>query len=266
MKLSIIIVNYNTSKLVYACIKSIEKYVKASHEIIVVENNSKDRIDPRIISKFLNTKFLILNTNCGFGAGNNAGAKLARGKYLLLLNPDTLVIDDSFDKMLKFLISHKKIGALTPLLYQKDRKTLQKRFFGNFQSFRGLIFRHYNYQKIDLAKEYFQTDIVTGAAMMIRRVLYNKLKGFDEKFFMYLEDDDLCKRLVDLGYKNAVFNNSKIIHYEGKSSTSLTRRRHYYKSQNYFWRKHYGLILSLMMRTIRLPYSIVQIISSALTR
>ena len=260
--LSIIIVNYNTPNLVYDCIESINKYLNVSYETIVIDNGSKNKVDPDHISKFLHTTYLPLASNRGFGAGNNAGVKIAKGKYLLLLNSDTLLVDDSIDKMLKFYKDHKEIGALTCLLYQRKNGPIQRRFFGKFQSLFGLMFRYYNYQKINLNQEFFYTDIVTGAALMIKRDLYNKLNGFDKNFFMYLEDDDLCKRLVDMGYKNAVLNTAKIVHLEGKSSNSLTRRRYYYKSQNLYWKKHNGIFATMLMRTIRFPYSIVQFIVS----
>ena len=262
--LSIVIVNYNTPTLVYNCIKSINKFLDISYEIIVVDNGSTKKIDPKKLSAFPHTTYLPLTFNRGFGAGNNAGVKIAKGKHLLLLNSDTILIDKSLETMLDFYKSHKEIGALTCLLYQSKNGLRQKRFFGKFQSFLGLMFRHYNFQKINLEKEFFYTDIITGAAMMIKREIYNRLKGFDEDFFMYLEDDDLCKRLVDMGYKNAVLNTVKIVHLEGKSSNSLTRRRYYYKSQNIFWKKHNGFFAMILMRSIRIPYKIVQFIVSTL--
>lgn len=263
IELSIIIVDYNTKNHLFNCLKSIKaNEPKSSFEIIIVDNNHRADLnitENEICPILPNIKYTILNTpeNRGFGASNNVGAKKASGKYLLLLNPDTLIVDNSIDKMHDFISKHGEIGALTCLLYQKDRETLQSNFFGKFQSFSSVLTRRYDYQKIDMKKEFFYTDIVTGAALMIKRKLFDELEGFDENIFLYLEDDDLCKRLVDIGYKNGVLIRAKIIHLEGKSLSKDTQRKNlYYKSQTYFWNKHNGFLPALLMRIIRWPYKL----------
>lgn len=262
-ELSIIIVDYRSKNLLSNCLRSIQKYVDGfDYEILIVDNNQnqEDKIQNADISKILDpSAFLLLpSANKGFGAANNFAAKKANGEYLLLLNPDTLVTDDSIQKMLSFIKRHNEIGALTCLL-GPDKKTLQKNFFGKFQSLFSVMFRHYNYQKIDQTKEYFYTDIVTGAALMIKKDLFLKVGGFDERFFMYLEDDDLCKRLVDAGYKNAVLNIAKIIHLEGKSiSKNAERKKIYYRSQNLYWQKHNGFFPTLVMKIFRYPYKLIK--------
>ncbi len=259
MKLSIIIVDYNSSSQIKACLNSILEFrPDFDFEIIIVDNASTENHlnDYEKISDTVST--FRLDKNLGFGGGNNFGAGRAKGEYLLLLNPDTLIIDDSIQKMCTFAQGHHEIGALTCLLYQEDEKTLQKNFFGAFQSLAGLTFRRYNYKKIDPKKEFFYTEIVTGAALMIRRSLFEEIEGFDEEFFMYLEDDDLCKRLADKGYKNAVLSTAKIIHLEGKSSTNKQKKKWYYNSQDYFWKKHYGVGPSMIMKIIRWPLKIIK--------
>jgi len=267
INLSIIIVHHKSQDITFDCIKSIKELVSGiSYEVIIVDNShgAEYRIQNTDISKMLSpsTFYLLPSTNKGFGAGNNLGAKKANGEYLLLLNPDTIVFDDSIEKMLSFIKKHDEIGALTCLL-GPDKKTLQKNFFGKFQSLFSVTFRHYNYQKIDPPaggrKDFFYTDIVTGAALMIKKDIFEKLGGFDERFFMYLEDDDLCKRLVDAGYKNAVLNTAKIIHLEGKSiSKNKERKKIYYQSQNLYWQKHNGFLPTLLMRMIRFPYKLIR--------
>ncbi|MFA4995819.1 MAG: glycosyltransferase family 2 protein [Patescibacteria group bacterium] len=261
--LSIIIVHHKSKNITLDCIKSIrEQIFGISHEVIVVDNseNTEYRIQNTDISKILgpSTFCLLPSANKGFGAGNNLGASKANGEYLLLLNPDTIVFDNSIEKMLSFIKKHDEIGALTCLL-GPDKKTLQKNFFGRFQSLLSVTFRHYNYQKVDLSREFFYTDIVTGAALMIKKEIFEKVGRFDERFFMYLEDDDLCKRLVDAGYKNAVLNTAKIIHLEGKSiSKNAERKKIYYQSQNLYWQKHNGLLPTIIMRVIRWPYKFIR--------
>lgn len=262
MKLSIIILNYNTPGLVYDCLKSIKEHEPSfDYEVIIVDNSSEDKKaqDSQIKKILLSTFYFLLSTpNRGFGAGNNAGAKVAKGEYLFLLNPDTVLTEDSISKMIGFIEKHKEIGALTCLL-GPDKKTLQKNFFGKFQSLAGLTIRRYNYQTIDRSKEFFYSDIVTGAALMIKRELFEKVKGFDERFFMYLEDDDLCKRLVDAGYKNAVLLTTKIIHLEGKSiSKNSKRKKIYYESQALYWNKHNGSVPTFLMKVVRFPMKIIK--------
>lgn len=262
MKLSIIIVDYNAKKYIFECLKSIKKNLKnINYEIIIVDNKSKDEL--KITNQELSDldlafdfKLLTLNSNIGFGGGNNAGARISNGEYLLLLNPDTLIIDDSVNKMLHFVETHKKIGAVVPLLYQEDGVTLQKSFFGKFQSLLGLTILRNNQQKTDLSKEFLYSDIVTGAALMIKKELFDKMNGFDENIFMYLEDDDLCKRIADLGYKNAVFCKAKIIHLEGKSSNNKEKKKFYYKSQDYYWQKHKGFLPTHIMKLLRWPIKV----------
>jgi len=261
--LSIIIVNYNTPNIVYDCLQSIAKWLKVDHEVIIV-NNGKDEekkvSEDKVKSILKNSPFSIINIeNAGFGNANNEGAKKANGKYLFLLNPDTILVDDSVDKMFEFISRHKEIGALTCLLYNDlNCKIMQKAFFGKFQSLGSLTIRRYNYQKLDLTKEFFYTDIITGAAFMISKDIYDRTKGFDENIFMYLEDDDLCKRIVDMGYKNAVMNSAKIVHLEGKSTNDKEKKRYYYKSQDYYWRKHNGLVATVLMKILRFPIKFIK--------
>lgn len=253
LDLSIIIVDYKSRELIINCLSSIKEYChNFSYEIILV-NNSLDADLSKLKEKVITPK-----ENRGFGAGCNIGAQEASGEYLFFLNPDTFLVDNSIETMLQFTKNHTEIGALTCLLYQKNGKELQKNFFGRFQNLLSLTFRHYNYQKVNIKDEFFYADIVTGAALMIKRSLFRSLGGFDEKIFMYLEDDDLCKRLIDIGYKNAVLTTAKIVHLEGKSSNSKQRKIFYYNSQNYYWRKHYGAGKAFLMKAIRWPYKIMK--------
>lgn len=261
--LSIIIVDYKSKQLLFDCLKSLRKNLThVRYEIIIVDNNqeAEHRIQNTDISSILPVtcySLLATKSNRGFGSANNLGVKSARGKYLLLLNPDTLVIDDSIQKMLHFMSKHDEIGALTCLLYNDTKcNKMQKNFFGKFQSLASVTIRRYNYKKIDTDEEFFYTDIVTAAALMIKKELFNKVGGFDENIFMYLEDDDLCKCIVANGYKNAVLNVAKIIHFEGQSSTKNDRKSYYYKSQDYYWRKHNGVFPTLIMRLLRWPYKL----------
>ena len=261
MKLSIIIVNFNTSEDLGNCVESVYKHKPNFDFEIIVVNNSSDPKESEILKSLFgeNKQIKLIDVeNRGYGAANNAGAKIATGEYLLMLNPDTLVIDDSIDTMIELLEKHDEIGALSPLLYQVDGKTLQKNFYGNFQSLLSVTFRRWKRRKIDLKKEIIYSDIISGAAMLIKRDLFEKLNGFDEQFFMYLEDDDLCFRIKQLGLRCAVYTKAKIIHLEGTSQDNKRRKNIYYESQTKYWYKHNGTLATTMMRILRYPFLLLK--------
>lgn len=265
IELSIIIPNYNTHKLTLDCIKSLKNHLKnISYEIIIVNNSSRDTEREILQSRLKeNGGLKIINSeNRGFGAANNLGIESAQGEYLLLLNSDTLMVDNSINKMLNFLKKHPEIGGVTPLMYQKDGKTLQRHFFGQFQSLGLITFKRFQGRRPDLKHDFFYSDTITFAAMMIKKSLFDKVGGFDENFFMYWEDDDLCKRLNKIGFKNAVLTHAKIIHLESQSSPSKKRLGMYYKSQSYYWQKHLGTFQRIVMEIIRWPYKTINILIS----
>lgn len=266
IELSIIIVNYHSVKYCLDLVPNIFDMIKnTTFEIIIVENDPKSS-DFEILEKEFgdNKKIKLIRAekNLGFGSGNNLGAKEATGEYLLLLNPDTKIVDDSIEKMLDFLTKHTEIAALSPLIYQTDGENLQRHFFGNFQSLGLITVKRWQGKTADLTKEFFYSDMVTGAALMVKRSIFERVGGFDPHYFMYIEDDDLCREFFKIGYRNAVLTTAKIIHFEGKSSTSYEKKRFYYKSQDYYWRKHYGPFLTLLMQIIRSPYVFWQKIRS----
>lgn len=265
IELSIIIPNYNTHKLVLDCIKSVKNYIKKiKYEIIIINNSSLDS-EREILQSYLkeNKQLKIINSeNRGYGAANNLGIESARGKYLLLLNSDTLIVDSSIEKMLNFITKHEEIGGLTPLIYQKDKKTLQRHFFGQFQNLGLITLKRFRGRHPDLKHDFFYSDTITFAAMMIKKLTFDKVGGFDENFFMYWEDDDLCLRLNKIGLKNAVYNKAKIIHLESQSSLNREKLRMYYKSQSYYWQKHFGTFQRITMEIIRWPYRYMNLLIS----
>lgn len=264
MDLSIIIVNHNSTKYMKRAAASLLNHLNdLKFEIIVVDNSSQPIEQKEAKEYFSKEHFIFLSVpNKGFGAANNSGAKIAEGKILFFLNPDTLIVDDSISKLLKVLEANKKIGALSPLIFGADGKSLQYHFYGNFLSLHGIILKKWQGKEIDLNQDINYVDMVTGASLMIKKDLFNKVGGFDENFFMYAEDDDLCRRIQNLGYKNAVYTKAKIIHFEGKSSSGRDKKLMYYRSQNYYWRKHYGLVQAVLMRIIRWPYKTAKLFLS----
>lgn len=258
--LSIISANFNTFNLVVDCIESIKKNTRnIKFEIIVVNNYPQDNDYQRLKKLYGEEDYIKImkSKNYGFGTANNLGVKKACGEYLLFLNSDTKVIDNSIIKMVEFLRRHNEIGALNPLLCHPD-KSRQKHYFGDFQSLGSVVLRKPRGENYEKDKEFFYRQRITGAVMMIKKSKFIDIGGFDEKFFMYFEDEDLCRRLLNNGMKNAILTSAEIIHLEGKSSLNKTKKRMYYQSQNYYWIKHRGLFIFLMMRFLRLPYILWQ--------
>ena len=262
IKLSIVILNYNTPELVYNCLKSIDGKLNCSFEIIIVDNGSESKVVEAELKKILpnnNVKLLILEKNLGFGSGNNAGVEAASGEILWLLNSDTLVPDESINRAIEFLDQHSEIGVLSPLLYNDpEGKQFQADMYANFQTVATLISRKAR-NELKNDQDFFETDVVVGGSMLMKKELFNKVGGFDQKIFMFMEDDDLCYRIKKMRYKIGIFNQAKIIHLQGKSiSKNTNRKKMYYNSQNYFWQKNYGFWPALIMRLIRLPYKILK--------
>jgi hypothetical protein len=237
MTLSIIILNYKTANLAKHCIKNIFALgLNFDYEIIVVDNNSEDKIKEILNEKFENElrsekiKFLQTGKNKGMGAGNNAGIKIAKGKYILILNPDVVVLENSIEQMIEFLENNEKIGIVAPKFlypnkdYQPSRYRFPKFYIPAFVR-TGLGGLKFGKEKI---KKYFMEDVVLegphkidwvrGAAMMIRKNIFDEIGGFDERFFMYLEDTDLCRRFWQNGFEVWYYPESKMIHYYARVS------------------------------------------------
>ena len=232
MDLSIIIVNYNVKEFLQNLIHSIEKASSnLTKEIIIIDNASDDGSVDFIKEKFPQIKLIANQTNLGFGKANNIGLKQATGKYILLINPDTLVAEDTFEKMIQFFESNKNIGLAGCKILNPDG-TLQlacrRSFPGPWTSFTkvtGLsnlfpnskIFARYNLTYLDENKSY-EVDAISGSFMMMRKEVYEKVGGFDEQFFMYGEDLDLCYRIQKAGFKVFYVHSTQIIHYKGEST------------------------------------------------
>lgn len=254
MDLSIIIVSFNTKKLLKDCLESIfERTLGISFEVIIVDNNSSDG-SPEMIKKEHSQVTLIRNkANLGFGKANNQGAREAKGKYLLFLNPDTLLIDNPINKIIDFVKKNEKIDICGCKLLNKD-KTLQPSvgFFPNlprvfFWMFfiddipviRNLI-KPYHQKMASFYQKEREVDWVTGAFLVIKREVFDKIGGFDEQFFMYEEEVDLCF-LAKKGGSRAFYTPvGQVIHLKGGQSVEGFQRAVLLEFQGLinFFKKH----------------------------
>ena len=269
MDFSIIIINYKTKELTKDCINSVLVNIQdLSFEIILIDNNSDDgsaeyfkeffgekiRSAPRVQSA-PRLKVIANKENLGFGRANNYGAKIAQGDYLFFLNSDTIIGENIFMKFKNILDKKNNYGFIAPRLLLKNREN-QDYAFGKFPSIFSTIFDKFKNQE-KYQDSPFSVDWLSGAALVIQKNVFQKIGGFDEKFFMYFEDIDLCKRLKKNTFENWIFPEITLVHLGGKSIQSFFQRKKiYYDSQNYYFLKYFGFLGMSIMKFIRWPYKL----------
>lgn len=275
MKLSIIILNFNTLGLLKQTLASIRP--KLTHEIIVVDNGSTDgSVD--YLSQLKDVKSICLGSNQGFARGNNTGLKHVTGDYLLLLNSDTQVIANSIEKSVKYLDRHPQVGILTPKLMLSDGAIdlachrgfptplnslayfLQlERLFPNQKLTAGY---HQTWQDFDTVHS---IDAVSGASMFIRRKVITDIGYLDERFFMYAEDIDFCRRAKTAGWQVIYYPKAVIVHFKGSSGTNSQdlalqqqTRAHFYQTMKQYFDKHFPHYPKPLRQLIHLSIDVVR--------
>jgi O-antigen biosynthesis protein len=256
LELSIVIVNYNVKEFLQNLVHSLQKAVSnITHEIIVVDNASDDGSVEFICEKFPQIKLITNQANLGFSKANNVALKIAKGKFILLINPDTIVSEDTIAKMIEFFDEHPEAGLAGCKILNPDgslQLACRRSYPGPWTSFckvtglsamfpKSKLFAKYNLTYLDENFTY-EVDAISGSFMMMRREVYEKVGGFDEQFFMYGEDLDLCYRIQQNGYKVYYYPGTQIIHYKGESTkrSSLDETKYFYKAMNLFVKKHFS--------------------------
>ena len=248
-QVSIIIVNYNGLGVIVDCLTSIFGHLPApAIEVIVVDNDSQDGSPELIAQKFPQVNLLRQSKNSGFGTANNVGARQARGEYLLLLNSDTLVTADILPTLVAKLTSEAHVGIVGPRLLNPDGSfqlsiAHEIGLWGEWRTLQQVKQYRIPANRPALAARYDRdqvVDIVIGAALMMRRSLFEQVGGFDETFFMYFEESDLCQRVRALGYKILYTPAVTVIHIGGYSVAQAAGPMAvaYRRSQRYYYRKH----------------------------
>ena len=212
-KISVIIVNYNGKKLLENCLESLFKTDYNNFEVILVDNNSTDGSMEFVTKNYPKIIVIKLDSNKGFAEPNNIGAKIAKGEYLLFLNNDTVTTTNFISEMVKVLEKDEKIAICQSLLLKPDGNIDSS---GDFIDKMGIVYN--SKTKIDEIKE---ISSARGACMLIRKKIFDKLGGFDEKFFFSFEDVDLGWRSWILGYKVVIVPNSIVYHDAGKTSSKF---------------------------------------------
>ncbi|RFM23507.1 MAG: glycosyltransferase [Candidatus Thermochlorobacter aerophilum] len=269
MILSVVIVSYNVKTFLEQCLRSVLKAAEGiESEIFVVDNNSVDGTEAMLMAKFscLPNVHLIFNReNLGFSKANNQALRRCRGRYVLVLNPDTLVQEDTFRKMIAFMEQDPTIGAAGCKLLNADgsfQLSCRRSFPTPEVSFYKIIglsalfpqsrrFARYNLTYLPIDATY-EVDALMGAFMFIRREVLEQVGLFDESFFMYGEDLDLCYRIKQAGWKIYYYHETQIIHYKGESTKkeSFNYVIRFYEAMLIFVRKHYRLRYSRLFEAI----------------
>ena len=255
MDFSVIILNFNTKKITDDCLESIFRNCDLKNsEVILVDNNSSDGSVDFFREKYQSKISLIVNKkNYGFGKGNNIGARVAKGKYLLFLNSDTLIASDIFQKAKNVFDGRTEVAVLAPRLILSNGK-MQNYAFGSFPNFFRIILSKFKKTK-KFSNSFFFCDWISGAAMFAKSDIFRKVQGFDEDYFMYFEDIDLCKRIKNLDYKVAVEPAMEIRHLVAASSGDKSHLKDlYFFSQDLFFQKHYGYWQVYLLKMWRSPY------------
>jgi N-acetylglucosaminyl-diphospho-decaprenol L-rhamnosyltransferase len=239
MDLSVIIVSYNTRDLLRACLRSIHEQTKfATFEVVVVDNASQDGSAAMMRDEFPDVKLFVSEKNLGFGPGCNRAVAMSSGEYLVLLNPDTLVLDRALDQLLEFYRAHPRAGLAGGRTLRPNgavdpsscwaAPTLWSMFCyatGLSTTFpRTLLFDPESMGRWprDAVRP---VGVVTGCLLLASRKVWDQLGGFDERFFMYGEDVDLSLRATKLGYTPMITPAATIVHVVGASSASLAAKR-----------------------------------------
>lgn len=263
-KVSIIIVNYNSSRLLAGCIKSIMQHTKdLDFEIIVVDNNSEPYLSCLIAQKFGHTpriRVIQLSQNIGFGAANNYAIGMAAGEYLFFLNPDTLLCNNAIKELSDFLDNNPSTGACGGNLYNNAmmpafsyRKFLPgiihelDELSNNLIS--GIFFRGNSFH--NLSGKPIKTGFISGADLMVRKKVLEKTGSFNKKFFLYFEETDLCRRIKKCGMMIHNVPKAKIIHMEGGSiKNSLSNNDLKIKTMEQSRRIYYNLNANKINRIV----------------
>ncbi|MDR3667496.1 MAG: glycosyltransferase family 2 protein [Ignavibacteriaceae bacterium] len=279
MILSIVIINYNSRSVLLDCLNSIERNVSnLDFEVLVIDNNSYEPIID-LEALFPWVTFVYNKKNLGFAVANNIGIQRSSGRFVLLLNPDTVVNQNTFNPMISYLDEHKEVGIVGCKIYNQEGKiersthsfpSLAKEFvhanefikmFLSYDSFSGRMLKRIlkiksfeSYWDHDSIKE---VDHITGACMMIKREVINKVGLLDEAFFLYNEEVEWSYRIRKAGYKTIFLPDSNIIHLFGFSTKQRVQKQtinkllvERYRGMFYYFQKHYGFTKLLLLKII----------------
>jgi len=275
MQLSVIILNYNVRYFLELCVLSVQNALEhIEGEIIVVDNNSSDGSCAMMKQRFPNVKLIQNKENSGFPKGNNIGVAVAQGEYICILNPDTVVAEDTFTKVLAFAKKQRDLGVVGVKLIDGTGSFLPESKRGvptPFVAFTKISGLYKIFPKSRTFGKYYaqhlsedqtgKVEILVGAFMLMIRDLYNEIGGFDENCFMYSDDIDLSYRVLQQGKSNYYFHETTVIHYKGESTVKdKMYMRRFQEAMHFFYKKHFevSVLFSLFMKMGIAYFSLVK--------
>ncbi len=275
MQLSVIILNYNVRYFLEQCVLSVQRALKdIDGEIIVVDNNSPDDSCDMMKERFPKATLIENKENAGFPKGNNIGVAAAKGKYICILNPDTVVAEDTFKKVLQFAESKENLGIVGVKLVDGRGNFLPESKRGvptPWVAFTKITGLNKVFSKSTLFNKYYaqhltenqtgKVDILVGAFMFMERLLYLETGGFDEGCFMYSDDIDLSYMVQQKGRANYYFHETTVIHYKGESTIKDgTYMKRFREAMQFFYRKHFKNppLFNLFMRVGTLFFAVAK--------
>ncbi|RUT69074.1 glycosyltransferase family 2 protein [Flavobacterium cupreum] len=265
MQLSVIILNYNVRYFLEQCVLSVQEAIATlDAEIIVIDNNSSDDSCIMMKERFPNVKLIQNKENFGFPKGNNIGVKEAQGKYICILNPDTVVAEDTFTQILAFAEKQRELGIVGCKLIDGTGQFLPEskrgiptpwvaftKIFGLYKIFpKWNLFNQYYAQHVS-ETETGKVAVLVGAFMLMERNLYLELQGFDEDCFMYADDIDLSYRALLNGKSNYYFHETTVLHYKGESTVKDEKyMKRFQEAMTFFYKKHFrkSLFFSIFIK------------------
>lgn len=277
MQLSVIILNYNVRYFLEQCVFSVQKALEnIDGEIIVIDNNSSDDSCTMMKEKFPQVKLIENKENSGFPKGNNIGVAQAKGEYICILNPDTVVAEDTFLKILNYKLQtpNSKLGIIGCKLIDGTGNFLPEskrgvptpwvaftKIFGLYKMFSKSSWFNQYYAQHLTQNQTGKVDILVGAFMIMKRDLYLEVGGFDENCFMYSDDIDLSYMVLKLGNENYYFHETSVIHYKGESTVrdGLYIKR-FREAMQFFYKKHFkkSVVFDLMMQLGAFIFSLIK--------
>jgi N-acetylglucosaminyl-diphospho-decaprenol L-rhamnosyltransferase len=280
--LSIIIVNYNHSHMLKDCLESVNRTVKKiQFEIILIDNSSQDEGLEAILKHYPETRLINNLKNVGFACANNQGAKIASSDFLFFINPDTIMTEGTVESMLDYIRLDSSIGILAPKVLNPDQ-TIQyscRRFptvwSGLFNRY-SLTTRLFpsnpystNYLMLDYSHDSTRSvDWVSGCCMMINNSAFKQVKGFDENYFLFIEDVDICQVIKKKGFRIVYFPEAKIFHKISSSNSRLTPQTIIKRHQGmiYYNQKHFktNFIVRYMINSTIMARCLLQILLNTL--
>lgn len=252
--LSIISVNYNSRRYLQKLIASIEKHLASEKVELIIANNDSSRFHLEEMTKNPKIEIKIIENggNAGFGSACNIGARSAAGNWLLFANPDIEFMDSSVFDALKFLEKSPRKMLIGAKIIESSKNAAQPWTCGKKMTLVSILFRN------TLLKPWCKTaaaemDWVSGTALLISKNNFEEIGGFDESFFMYFEDQDLCLRAKKTGSKIIFYPNFKVLHHNGKSwkGRKIKQKSSYYQSQEIFFQKHNTRLEFLALKFLR---------------